>query len=251
MSSLPFSFHRFRKIRLYLAWSFAIALAIFSESTSQGFLIGAPVILIGEIIRIWSHGYLRKLRELAMSGPYAYVRNPLYIGNFLIGIGFCLILWHPVIAIIFVVGFFLVYWVTIKGEEERLSSKFGDAYAHYVRHVPRLIPRSVPYKDKDRLNNVQFQFYRVWGHGEHITILATVVLLLTLYLRQELYQERHPVTGITFWIFISAVMLALGIVFAMTARYGYDIKRFLPFWSWLAGIQKRTRRWRNWQTRKT
>src|SRR3989338_4068988 len=80
-----FSFHRFRKLRLYFTWPFVIILAIYAKSTNQGFLVGAIFIVLGEIIRMWSHGYLRKSRRLAISGPYAYVRNPLYLGNFLIG----------------------------------------------------------------------------------------------------------------------------------------------------------------------
>ena len=107
---LQFSFHRFRKLRLYFAWVFAVALAIYAKSTDRGFWLGIPVILAGEAIRIWSHGYLRKARQLASDGPYAYVRNPLYLGNFLMGLEFCIIIWHPVVGIVFTFGFFLVYW---------------------------------------------------------------------------------------------------------------------------------------------
>src|SRR3990167_3853358 len=142
---LKFSFHRFRKLRLYFAWLFVLVLAVFGKSTSQGFWMGAPVILTGEAIRIWSHGYLRKAKQLATNGPYAFVRNPLYLGNFLIGLGFCLIIWHPAIALIFTLGFFPVYWVTVRGEEQRLAYKFGDAYADYLRQVPRFFPRLLPY----------------------------------------------------------------------------------------------------------
>ncbi len=248
MPPTKFSFHRFRKLRFYLAWLFVIALAVFARSTPRGFWIGIPIILIGEAVRIWSHGYLRKIRRLATSGPYAYIRNPLYAGNFLIGSGFCLIIWHPIVEVVFVVGFFLIYWVTIKGEEEKLASKFGEAYADYVRHVPRFMPRFTPYR---RQLNAKFRFYRTWNHGEHITILAMVALLLVLYLRQELYQAGHPLTGTTLWIIALTIILAVGIVLAMTARYGYQPSRFMPLWPWLFDIAKWTRRWRNWQTRKT
>ena len=213
---LKFSFHRFRKFRLYLAWLFVVVLAIFAKSTNQGFWIGAPVIATGEIIRIWSHGYLRKARQLATNGPYAYVRNPLYLGNFLIGFGFCLIIWHSIIGVIFIVGFFLVYWLTIRGEEQRLAFKFGDAYAEYCRKVPRFLPRLSPYK---RMQKAPFALHRVWGHGEHITILAIIELFLLLYLRQEFYQNQAFLTPVTFGLGIVVAVSGVLLGIAVASRW--------------------------------
>lgn len=213
---LKFSFHRFRKLRLYFAWPFAIVVAIFAKSTNQGFWMGAPVIAIGETIRIWAHGYLRKARQLATSGPYAYVRNPLYLGNFLIGLGFCLIIWHPIVVAVFVIGFFIVYWLTVKGEEQRLTFKFGDAYLDYFRSVPRFLPSLVPYR---RRAKALFAFHRVWGHGEHITILAMIELFLLLYLRQEFYQDHVPVTQATIGLVIGMVVIGVPLVFAVISRW--------------------------------
>jgi len=201
---LKFSFHRFRKLRLYFAWAFTIVLAIYAKSTDRGFWIAVPVVVIGEAIRMWSHGYLRKARELATNGPYAYVRNPLYIGNYLIGLGFCLIIWHPILGLVFTLGFFLVYWVTVRGEEQRLAFNFGDAYGDYLKNVPRFFPRLVPYKKQ---GNAPFAFRRAWEHGEHITILAIVILFMLLYLRQELYQNHRPLNELS----PSFLILTMGI----------------------------------------
>ncbi len=205
---LKFSFHRFRKLRLYVAWLFTIALAIYARSTERGFWIGAPVILVGEAIRIWAHGYLKKAKELATHGPYAFVRNPLYIGNFLIGFGFCLIIWNPIIGVVYPIGFFLVYWVTVRGEEQRLAFSFGDAYANYLQNVPRFLPRLVPYKDR---TNGTFTFHRAWEHGECITILASLASFLLLYLRQELYQRHRPLSAVSpgLWVLIIGVEILL------------------------------------------
>ncbi len=178
--------HKFRKLRLYFAWPFFMALVFFARSTNQGFLVGIPFIVLGELIRIWSHGYIQKSRELATDGPYAYVRNPLYVGNFLIGFGFCFITWNPFIISAYALGFFGVYWITIKGEEQRLSFKFGNDYQNYVQHVPRFIPQLVPYSKRSQ---EKFVIQRIFKHGEQITILAITSFLLFLYLRQEIYQE--------------------------------------------------------------
>ena len=220
---LKFSFHRFRKLRMYFAWLFVITLAVFAKSTTQGFWTGAPIILAGEAIRIWSHGYLRKARQLATNGPYAYVRNPLYLGNFLIGFGFCLIIWHPIIGVVFAIGFFSVYWLTVKGEEQRLAFKFGEAYADYLRNVPRFLPRLNPYKQSAK---TPFAFHRVWGHGEHITMLAILSLFLALYLRQEFYQNHKPLTATSFVLLgLSAGVVILSVV-ALVAR-GFRSKKRL------------------------
>ncbi len=181
--------HKYRKLRMYFVYPFIAVLAFFVRSTDQGFWMGIPVIVLGEAIRIWSHGYIRKAKELATNGPYAYVRNPLYVGNFLIGLGFCLIIWHPMILVFYAAGFFGLYWITIKGEEQRLSLAFKEDYQDYVKHVPRFVPRITPYQKR---SYAPFELKRVTGHGEQITIFAVTALLLILYLRQEMFQKGKP-----------------------------------------------------------
>ena len=201
--------HKFRKLRLYFAWPFFIALIFFAHSTNQGFLIGIPVIFLGELIRIWSHGYIQKSRALATDGPYAYVRNPLYVGNFLMGLGFCLVIWNPFIMTVYTIGFFGVYWITIKGEEQRLLHKFGNDFQSYIEHVPRFIPQLDPYSKR---SHTKFEVRRIFIHGEQITILAITTLLLILYLRQETYQEgkrwiSSELIAFNLLAFISAFLL--------------------------------------------
>lgn len=208
-------FYRLRKLRLWLGWPFAIILVIYAKSSTQGFWIAIPPILLGEALRTWSHGYLRKIRTLATDGPYAYVRNPLYLGNFLIGVGFCAVIWHVLIFGIFVVGFFLVYWITIKGEEERLAFRFGKDYTDYAGAVPRFIPRLSPYPGRQKS---RFSFHRVWGHGETITVLAIILFLLLLYLRHEFYQEHQAMTGVTLVASTLAAVLTMVLIYTWSAR---------------------------------
>lgn len=190
-------FHKFRKLRLYFAYPFVVVLAIFARSTDIGFLVGIPIVLAGESIRVWSHGYLRKARQLATDGPYAYVRNPLYVGNFLIGLGFCVIIWNPFVVALYVLGFFGLYWVTVRGEEQRLSFKFPDEYQDYLKTVPRFFPRLTPYSKRSQL---KFEFHRVIGHGEPITILGVILLLLLIHLRQEIFQYGVPLGSPHLWL---------------------------------------------------
>ncbi len=209
-SASPLSLHRFRKFRMWFAWAFALVMFVYSRSSTRGLLIGVPFIVAGETIRIWSHGYLRKVRKLATDGPYAYVRNPLYFGNFLLGLGFCVVVWQPIIFLIYVNGFFLVYWLTVRGEEEKLEFKFGEAFKSYRKAVPRFIPRLTPYEKR---SNAKFAFHRVLGHGELITLLAIINLFLVVYIRQELFQEKKPLSMMTgvmigFIFFLSVLLVS-------------------------------------------
>ena len=220
---LQFSFHRYRKLRLYFAWPLVLLVAIYARSSDHGFWVGLPVIGLGEAVRIWSHGYLRKARRLALSGPYAFVRNPLYMGNFLIGLGFCAIIWHPITAASFVVGFSIVYWVTVRGEEQRLTFKFGDEYLDYCQNVRRFLPRVKPYKGQGQ--KTRFKWHRVWGHGEQITILAVLVCILGLYARQEVFQNQAGFSLKIAVVTILVVVLASNILVLMVNRYSQKKKR--------------------------
>lgn len=213
---LQFSFHKYRKVRIYLAWAAIFFLAVFAKSTTAGFLIGIPFILSGEVLRIWAHGYLRKARRLATDGPYAFVRNPLYLGNFLIGAGFCAIIWHPLIFSIFVVGFFAVYWITVKGEEQRLNFKFQEEFRDYLKAVPRFLPRIIPYKKR---SNTRFVPYRIWGHGEHITLFAILALFFILYVRQEIYQKHRAFGEVNGFALVLAAIFGTLTLFSLFFRY--------------------------------
>ncbi len=97
-------------------------------------------LLIGLGIRSWSAGTLNKSRELTTCGPYALVRNPLYVGSFLMMFGFCLLCrdWP---TLLFVAGpMSALYWLQVRFEERRLSQLFPEQWPGYVRSVPRFIP---------------------------------------------------------------------------------------------------------------
>jgi protein-S-isoprenylcysteine O-methyltransferase Ste14 len=99
-----------------------------------------PVVLVGEGLRVWSSGTLEKNVAIADAGPYAYTRNPLYVGNFLIGLGFVVMGHNGWLAGMFLALFPLVYIPTILEEERFLRAKFGDVYEAYLRRVPRFLP---------------------------------------------------------------------------------------------------------------
>ena len=102
---------------------------------------GATVVLLGLGIRGWAAGVLEKDRELAVSGPYAFTRNPLYLGSFVIGIGAVIAGGLPWFGLLFIAFFAIMYREAMVRESERLAERFGGAYRHYREAVPLFVPR--------------------------------------------------------------------------------------------------------------
>ena len=98
------------------------------------------LVLPGLWLRGWASGCVRKDRELTTAGPYAYTRNPLYLGSILIAAGFCLSVLSWPLAVVLAAGFALVYIPVIASEERFLRAAF-PAFDAYSRQVPRLLPR--------------------------------------------------------------------------------------------------------------
>ena len=156
-------------------------------------LIGIPFILLGETIRTWASGFIKKDKELAQEGPYALTRNPLYLGNFFIGVGFSIMANNLIILAIFLKVFTIVYLITIKNEEKYLFSKFGDAFLEYKRKVPvffpiKIIPLSPPLQKggEGGLGNFNFDWQLVKKHREHHTWLG-VAGCITIFIIKAAY----------------------------------------------------------------
>jgi protein-S-isoprenylcysteine O-methyltransferase Ste14 len=106
------------------------------ESLSRGLLIS----IFGLVIRAWAAGHLEKNMTLAESGPYAWVRNPLYLGTLTVAAGFVIASRRWELAVLFGVVFVLVYLPVVELEEQHLAKLFPE-FAHYKRRVPKLVPR--------------------------------------------------------------------------------------------------------------
>jgi protein-S-isoprenylcysteine O-methyltransferase Ste14 len=103
------------------------------------------LVLPGLWLRGYAAGYVKKNRELTMTGPYAHLRNPLYLGSMLIAFGFAVALLSWAMALVLAVGFALIYIPVIASEERFLRGTFPE-FDTYCRSVPRLIPRLSPAK---------------------------------------------------------------------------------------------------------
>ena len=164
----------------------------FSTPTLTAIIAGIPLILLGEVIRTWASGFIKKDKELAQEGPYALTRNPLYLGNFLIGLGFSIMAYNPILVILFLKAFSLIYIFTIRNEEKNLSVRFGDAYIAYKRRVPVFFPlRIIPLCPKGAIGGfacwrdfrLNFDWQLIWKHREHHTWLGIFGCLIIFILR--------------------------------------------------------------------
>jgi len=169
---------RYKKMRLWASYPFALVYLVFAYKYGLDFSRGIGVIIAGLLIRLWAAGYIRKIRKLTTAGPYAFVRNPLYVGNFLIGLGFCLFMNNIFLWLIYSALFFFFYKGTVKKEEELLEKLFGKQYIKYRKEVPAFIPGLTRMRNKD---NVQYSFSQAHFNGEPIRILAAGIVLSGLY----------------------------------------------------------------------
>lgn len=154
--------------------------ALRCDATSLQF--GSMIVAAGLLVRSWANGYAIKMDKLTTSGPYGYLRHPLYKGTLLMVIGFAVILRSHWWGVLFVVFFLAVYLDTMRKEERMLETKFGDAYRDYRSKVPPLWPRLGSYAAGEKW---PFAWERYWRSQEYKLILWTSVLILIIFMRAE------------------------------------------------------------------
>lgn len=142
--------------RSYTPIPFLIAMIIFARPTLLSLVVGFAIVLLGEAIRFWGVSIAGSETRttgtvggtyLITNGPFAYVRNPLYVGNMVMyaGIGVMSLALFPWLVIGACVWFFIQYYLIVTKEEEYLAERFGNEYEHYRRNVRRFLPRLTPY----------------------------------------------------------------------------------------------------------
>ncbi len=129
-----------RRIRVPLGFAFAVVYLWRAQPSWQSLLEGAVFIVLGLGLRAVASGHLRKNTEVTASGPYAYVRNPLYLGSLLVAAGFAVAARDWWVAAGMLVFFLAVYLPVILSEEAWLRANFPE-FEEYARRVPRLWPR--------------------------------------------------------------------------------------------------------------
>jgi len=174
--------------RLVVVYALLAFLILGADRPTPLFMsIGLPLIIVGELTRLWACGHLVKTKRLTTTGPYAFVKNPLYLGTILISTGFCILAQAWLVLGLVAAGFFAYYMPRKKNiEGDRLRSIYGEAYERYEKAVPDLLPRLTPYRSGDER---RFNGSLVFENSEHGTAmsipLGIALIFLSVWLRDR------------------------------------------------------------------
>ena len=164
----------------------AAVFLFFARPTPLALAAGAGVSVLGLAIRAWAAGHIRKNAELATSGPYAFTRNPLYFGSFLLGLGFTIASGKWFLAVVFAALFIGIYLPTMRVEASTMAQLFGREFEAYRRSVPLFFPRLTPYRQGDspavRFDGALYLRYREYRAALGLIIAWGLLLIKSLYL---------------------------------------------------------------------
>jgi len=174
-----------RRIRVPLGFAFAVLYFWLARPTWRFMALGAILILPGLLIRALASGHVRKNEALATSGPYAYTRNPLYLGSLLMGVGFAVAARSWWVGVVLVVMFFAIYLPVIRDEEAFLRQKFPE-FEEYARRVPRMLPRILRETSAEGASG-GFSFDLYLKHREYNALLGVIAMTALLIAKMRLF----------------------------------------------------------------
>jgi protein-S-isoprenylcysteine O-methyltransferase Ste14 len=173
-----------RRIRVPLGFLFAVLYFWLARPSWRSLIAGAVVVVPGLLIRALASGHVRKNESLATSGPYAYTRNPLYLGSLLIGLGFCIAARSWWVGVALVVMFVAIYLPVIRDEEAFLRRTFPE-FEEYARRVPRMGPRFTRHPGAGSGASAGFSWDLYLKHREYNASLGAVGMMAGLILRMS------------------------------------------------------------------
>ena len=121
--------------------------AYFARPDRGTVLVGLALVVVGQVFRIYAAGYIFKNKQLASTGPYSLVRHPLYLGNFIILIGFTIASANLYVAAVVVLFFLIWYPAAIAYEDSKLENIFGDDWREWSKNIRAIIPGRVRWSD--------------------------------------------------------------------------------------------------------
>lgn len=175
---LKYNRHRSRQ---FVGIVFLILLTTLGAPLADLYYWGLGLAVLGIAVRLWASGHVKKDKVLATGGPYSYVRHPLYVGNHLITLGFCLAsgLWWSFLVWAALALFY--YPQTIAHEDKKLSQLFPGEWEAWAKETSALIPRLRPYRPGE---NAEWSFVQsLKQNGEPIIAALLLVCLYILHQR--------------------------------------------------------------------
>lgn len=167
--------HIARRIRVPLGFAFAAFYIWIARPSWASLAAGTAVAIPGVFLRALASGHVKKNEELTTSGPYAYTRNPLYLGSLIMAIGFAIAARSWWVLLVMIVMFVAIYLPVIRSEESFLRERFSN-FDEYAQNVPRLLPRLSAYRNQAGF----FSQALYWQHREYNAALGTAAVLVAL-----------------------------------------------------------------------
>jgi protein-S-isoprenylcysteine O-methyltransferase Ste14 len=173
-----------RRIRVPLGFVFAGVFLWLARPTWHTMLASLLLVVPGVWLRAYAAGYVRKNAELTRTGPYAYTRNPLYLGSMMIAFGFAWAAASWIILAALAALFLVIYLPTIRSEEAYLREHFAG-FDEYAKLVPRLLPRSLPLFGPARTDAEagRFSRERYLHHREYNACMGAIAIYAALAAR--------------------------------------------------------------------
>ena len=181
-----------RRIRVPLGFVFAGVFLWLAQPTRKTMLLSLVLVMPGVWLRAYAAGYVRKNAELTRTGPYAYTRNPLYLGSMMIAFGFAVAAASWIILVALTVLFAAIYIPTIQGEEGYLREHFAG-FDEYAAKVPRLLPRlkAAEFPVNENASGGRFSSGQWRHHREYNALMGAGAIYLALAVR--LFLNHHGV----------------------------------------------------------
>ncbi len=157
----------------FLAGAVALWLA---RPTSISIIVGAAIAIPGELLRVWASGHLTRWREVTRSGPYRFMRHPLYVGSSIMAVGFAVAAVHPAVAALVAVYMAVTLTAAVRFEGRELRQQFGADYVAYEEGRATAVARS-------------FSFQRVIANREYRAAAGLAIGLALLWLRRVSFAQ--------------------------------------------------------------
>lgn len=164
-----------RKIRVPLGFVLAALYLWLARPSATSIILGCILVFPGLALRGVASGFVQKNTQLTTAGPYAYTRNPLYLGSLVLAAAFAVAARNLWIVVILVALFVAIYLPVVRAEEDFLRAQFPE-FADYARRVPRFLPR---WRAPEAAGG-KFSPALYWKHREYNALLGTAVIMAAL-----------------------------------------------------------------------
>jgi protein-S-isoprenylcysteine O-methyltransferase Ste14 len=173
-----------RRIRVPLGFVFVVLYFWLARPTWRSLVWGLLGVVPGLLLRGLASGHVRKNEALATSGPYAYTRNPLYLGSLLMGAGFAVVSRSWWVGAALAGMFLVIYLPVIRDEETFLRQRFPE-FEKYSQRVPRMFPKFTQYGSANEEGEFCWQLY--WKHREYNALLGAAAIVVALLIKMKLF----------------------------------------------------------------